>query len=431
MNGQLVTPAPNPTPSKQLAIQIGEQPIAAAHMDTQARIPPMAGQTSQHQSQAALQTDPVQGNPEVQSSQVISSSVQKPRDTSPSPSKTMPTEERNQLSGGLPLGYTQAQLDEVKAFNEWMKNSKGRSSWHKSSEHARSGVSESQFATEKDSWTHSWRENVATQKRTLSPSVPPRRPSPNNSTITPEEMSYLAAAFKVRNGRSHKALTDIWQPKNPTFWTNKALAELRSNPPIGTLLVAQKNVTPNGQNRLELHIGDQIEVIRQDKSSPIGKNLRTGKPGYVNLDNCRRNGALMLASVVSAPPKLRASNIKPPSAHPLPAAIARMDSAERRNARAWEEEDDDDDEDDFVVHKKTISASVAQDKAKPHSSSMRVSRFMALADMDDGLATLEQTEKLPLTSANVAAATSPPSRIRTGVLRDEPLDIVPKTETCW
>ncbi len=142
-------------------------------------------------------------------------------------------------AGGLALGYTQAQLEEVKIFNagltkagerksrpkytkeESCPSTKGYEGEAASLEQTNENVYPSPTVSQQETRIQSW----AAQVKTQGPSVPDiASPKPKKGTSQPKITNLhdpnakpLVEAFIKINGRKPKSIADIYQPKNPGF----------------------------------------------------------------------------------------------------------------------------------------------------------------------------------------------------------------------
>jgi hypothetical protein len=215
-------------------------------------------------------------------------------------------------NGGLSLGYTQEQLDEVKAFNagltkagqktrpKYSQESYPSPSWTENDTTPAEQVYPSLAPTEHDTRIHSWTSEIGTQERTPeSPKI--KSPTPNKIHPPPE---VLAEEFVKVHGRKPKSLNDFYQPNNPGFKGPKPPISQASNhtsksPKLsaksvskpasvltadsvfspGQILVA-KSCSPRKGIQMEVRTGDVIKVIKHVSGiMHIGENLRTKDRG--------------------------------------------------------------------------------------------------------------------------------------------------------
>jgi hypothetical protein len=139
-------------------------------------------------------------------------------------------------AGGLALGYTQAQLDEVKAFNAGLTKAgnKSRPKYTKDDEHYSSpeweaapseqtneDVYPSPTPSQQETRIQSWASQVKIQKPTVSEinSPKPSKDSaqPKITSLNDPNAKAAIEAFTRINGRKPKSIADIYQPKNPGF----------------------------------------------------------------------------------------------------------------------------------------------------------------------------------------------------------------------
>jgi hypothetical protein len=141
-------------------------------------------------------------------------------------------------AGGLALGYTQAQLDEVKAFNAGLTKAgkKSRPQYTKeeesysspessedvaSSEQTNEDVYPSPTPSQQETRIQSWASQVKTQEPSVPQSVPPNpskdTPQPKITSLNDPNAKAAVEAFTKIYGRKPRSIGDIYQPKNPEF----------------------------------------------------------------------------------------------------------------------------------------------------------------------------------------------------------------------
>ena len=215
-------------------------------------------------------------------------------------------------NGGLALGYTQAQLDEVKAFNAGLTKAGQKSrpkysqesypspSWTEDETTPAEEAYPSPAPTERETLIHSWASEVDTQQPTP---APPKIESPTpNKTSVPHDV--LAQEFIKLHGRKPKTTNDFYQPNNPNYKGPKRPQSQTSNntsksqksvvKPVsktantllakstfipGQILVAQSS-TPGKGIQMEVRTGDNIKVLKHVSGiMHTGENLRTKVTG--------------------------------------------------------------------------------------------------------------------------------------------------------
>lgn len=140
-------------------------------------------------------------------------------------------------AGGLALGYTQAQLEEVKAFNAGLtkagkksrpKYTKEKESSHEwsdgdaaLSEKTNDDVYPSPTPSQQETRIQSWASQVNTQEPSVPEIISPK-PSKDTSqtkitSLNDPNAKAAVEAFTKLYGRKPKSIADIYQPKNPQF----------------------------------------------------------------------------------------------------------------------------------------------------------------------------------------------------------------------
>jgi hypothetical protein len=234
-------------------------------------------------------------------------------------------------NGGLALGYTQALVDEIKAFNSTLtkagqkskpgKNNNRRvSESHDSQDQSLYDAAEpasysSGTPTEPD--THNqiqtWASNVHTQDNSTTPVPNIQSPAPTKGwTSTPPPVAKpLVEAFKTVHGRNPKSINDLVQPNNPNFKpltarpfsrvshksTKSSGTPSAPTTPIrgpvnrtldvkpGTILIAQRDYTRKSQIQLDINRGDQITYVKPVSGvMHVGENMRTKQRAQFSED---------------------------------------------------------------------------------------------------------------------------------------------------
>lgn len=246
-------------------------------------------------------------------------------------------------AGGLALGYTQAQLEEVKMFNAGLTKAGEKKSrpkytkeescpsteWYEgdvaSSEQTNEDGYPSPTASQQKTRIHSWASQVKTQE----PSVPEiASPKPKNGTSQPKitglndpNAKPLIEAFIKINGRKPKSIADIYQPKNSGFippdqrplsrasnatsktarsisnskaivprsstastTTTSATAATTSNPDhrlkAGKVFIAQRAAEKKSKICIEVRPGHHIKILKHVSGiMHLGLNLSTKQTG--------------------------------------------------------------------------------------------------------------------------------------------------------
>ncbi|CZR64049.1 uncharacterized protein PAC_13946 [Phialocephala subalpina] len=241
-------------------------------------------------------------------------------------------------NGGLAF-YTQAQLDEVKAFNSGLtkagqkqdkkgsrvKRSLRAEDAYPSPAFSQKEVSEptanpSPAPTEQDtrSQIQSWADEVQdTADATPAPEIAAPAPTKGWTATPPAEVNPLVEAFKKEKGRNPKNMNEVIQPKNLEFrpLTARPFSRVSHRPsgksatpvttPIpnaplgptgpklnvkpGTVLVAQRDSAKTSIVRIAITAGDQIKVLKHVSGVfHTGMNLRTKEKGQFNEEIFKR-----------------------------------------------------------------------------------------------------------------------------------------------
>lgn len=233
--------------------------------------------------------------------------------------------------GGLAF-YTQAQLDEVKAFNSGLTKAGQKQSRSKHNKHAEESYSSpawsqneaseptsypSSTPTEHETRTQiqTWASDVHAQDTSLStpaPEIASPAPTKGWTSMVPPEAKPLLEIFKKTHGRNPKSINDLVQPNTPEFRpltarpfsrlshkstksTGKSTASVPvpaqifgpGNPKLkvspGTVLIAQRSSPKLSKIQIEVKSGDQIKVLKHVSGiTHTGENLRTGEKGQFN-----------------------------------------------------------------------------------------------------------------------------------------------------
>lgn len=309
--------------------------------------------------------------------------------------------------GGLALGYTQAQLEELKAFNAGLTKAgeKGRPK-NKRSEPREEMAPEpgyepdwamaaSPTATENDDRIQSWASEVDANE-------PIDVVSPTPRTVLPSvTKAALVEKFVQVHGRPPKNLNDLAQPNNPNFrpLDQRSLSRASNrtsikstgkvspkkgpgNPQLnvtpGTILVAQSSCTANTKMQIAVQAGDNIRVIKHVSGvMHIGENMRTKIKGQFNEGIFRRNAGQAAATALIEQQRVIARRgTRAPSASTGIVSDG-LDRVEGMNAAEWEEES--------VVSRPRTTI------AKPKIGGLATSRYAVLDEVSDQQ---KQIEKL-------------------------------------
>jgi hypothetical protein len=309
-------------------------------------------------------------------------------------------------TGGLALGYTQAQLDEVKAFNASFEKKAGEKTHPKHGKvvkraypsSARSGEgpvknphNQSPTPTEHDTHIKSWVSGVKSQEAELLSPTP--RKGPVKSDILPPAAKVLVEEFTKTHGKKPKDINDLIQPNNPQFRTldkrpgsrasnttsktvksaeklvapEPALDRQHGNPqlnvPSGTILVAHKSAPKLSKIDLEVSAGDKIRVLKHVSGlQHHGENLRT-----------LRTGQFSEKIFYKAVEEQRA--IATQKAHigaPSSVVSNGLDRIEGMNAAEWDEVK--------VISRPRTTAPAAKKPAPTPLGGLSASRYAVLAD---------------------------------------------------
>ncbi|KAF4634316.1 hypothetical protein G7Y89_g3790 [Cudoniella acicularis] len=347
--------------------------------------------------------------------------------------KTIPS------AGGLALGYTQAQLDEVKAFNAGLtragKKSRPNYKQKESYSSAASSVGDryhdeeennvkqqplqqqpleqsmieqqkqnSPVATEKADRIHSWASEVNS-----SVSKVQSRPQNSswNSPVPDDPRRILVEEFIKSHGCVPKSVNDIYQPKNPGFTPGpkppkrpvsrasntkslkKAIPSATVNsgklftPELnvtsGTILIAQSDARGGHPPRIEVAAGDQVKVLKHVSGDlHYGVNLRTNAAGQFE-DSIFRKPSSDAAQLIQHQQNLAAQRARAPSVSTT--YSTGLDRVERINAAEW---------DDVPMVSRPRRAQPAP--TRPVGGGLATSRFAVLSDEGERESVSEKQE---------------------------------------
>ncbi|KAH8667471.1 hypothetical protein BGZ60DRAFT_409331 [Tricladium varicosporioides] len=295
-------------------------------------------------------------------------------------------------NGGLSLGYTQAQLDEIKAFNASLTKAgqKSRPKYKKEAYEDNSSqpidylpqeveAHEPQSPpsiahAEKADRIHTWASEVNTQVIEIE-QVPPQN-STENTPVSADTRAALVEGFARQHGRLPKALNDVLQPNNPQFKpphirppkrpdsrmsTKTATSVTRSKGIAsvierlggaledvklvpGIIAVAQNNHHATHLLGMEVQAGDQISILKHVSGTLyFGRNIRTNKTGQFQesiFKNPRVNGSS--ADLIACQQNLAAQKAAPSPVHLRNGSVSTtystgLDRVEGMNAAEWDD----------------------------------------------------------------------------------------------
>ncbi|PVH69021.1 hypothetical protein DL98DRAFT_661894 [Cadophora sp. DSE1049] len=391
-------------------------------------------------TEPANPTEPTKPSPEATSTELpaefeIQASTESPTNVEDPPTEAfeVPTREPVEIptAGGLALGYTQAQLDEVKAFNQNLTKAGTKGKRRGPSPSPSSQPSEpttyAPTPSEHENRIQSWASEVDAQE--------PLADVPSPGPVLP----VIANEFVKIYGRPPKSVNDLVQPNNPAFVpldrrSSRIVAPTKKNksggPQLkvaaGTILIAQSSQQKRSTVELELKSGDHIRILKH-VSGIIhqAQNMRTNLKGQISENVFKKSPFAMKADPLVE--QQRAISQRTPS---ISSTVNGLDAMERRNAAEW-------DEVPVTNRHNTITSA----KPKPFGG-LGSSRFAALdetksvSSSSEDMVSREEVAKMVdekfaqlLASRNV---TTPPTGPRKKPSMNEPLQpVTPKTVTCW
>jgi hypothetical protein len=237
---------------------------------------------------------------------------------------------------GLPPEYTQAQLDEVRAFNARLTKAgqKSRPKYDPVEEYPASEWPEdfaetipqepsySPASTEREARINTWANEVNhdpdSSNRPQIQSPTPSHPIPSGPAV-----EALVEQFIKTHGRPPKHVNDFYQPKNPVHYLARPSSRAASVKTTKSFKsTAQSNVdrlahdtqsialnkvytaqsaAPQKGIRIEVHPGDHIRVIKFVSGVMyIGENLRTKEIGQIPETIFRRGAGVVEATALGA-----------------------------------------------------------------------------------------------------------------------------------
>jgi hypothetical protein len=352
-------------------------------------------------------------------------------DDSPAPSSGLQNPEPSQSAtplssvavetprNGLLVGYTQAQLDEVKAFNAGLTKAgqKSRptyapieeypsSTWEDDiTETAKEYQFSSPASTEREDRISIWASDVDAAETTSASIISP----------TPEpSKAILAEEFTKSHGRSPKSINDFFQPNNPQHnlgskrpgsrasaktaesvqssrtiaptiaerlpsASNRSTSRLKVTP--GTTLIAQRTAPKTFHIGLSVEQGDAIEVLKHVSGTRhLGRNLRTKEHGqfaetiFIPSDEtlaqqrelARKKAAEENLTVEKAAYQTEAER--------LATARKALDQVENTNAAAWDE---------VPVRRSQSTALIVAQRAASSGTGLAASRFSKAEHLEE------------------------------------------------
>jgi len=305
--------------------------------------------------------------------------------------------------GGLALGYTQAQLEEMKAFNASLTKAgeKGRAKNKRLDPLREDAIAPSSYepeweiavsptATENDNRIQSWACGVDAQDPT-DPTVVSRIPKNSNDITQPNNPNFRPLDQRSVSRASNR--TSIKSTGKSTPSKGPVVPELNVAP--GTILVAQSSYTGSTKIQIDIQAGDKIRVIKHvSGTAHVGENLRTGLKGQFQESVFKRVLGQTAASTLIEQQRIAAR--RTPRA---PSIVSNgLDRVEGINAADWEEES--------VISRQRAPPP----KSKPVGG-LANSRFAVLDDENDQE---QQVEKL--------------ARLEVGKMVDERVSLSPTIE---
>lgn len=316
-------------------------------------------------------------------------------------------------NGGLALGYTQQQLDEVKAFNAGLTKA-GQKRPPKYT------TAEEFYPSPAGSESETYSNDLPSEAETFPPSSSPNDddiekltnevnlletatseapftkpgnlPPPFSPPTGPSKMETLAEQFAKAHGQRPRVINDFYQPNNPghrpkrpesrasvqsskpanfkhatTIVRPKTTAP-RLQVPAGTVLVAQSSAPATHPMAVDVIAGDQIKVLKHVSGiMHVGMNLRTNKHGQFSESIFKRDTARHWVEsqqqIDTAARHHRAGSVNT-------TISARLDRVESMNAAEWDEAP--------VTRPKTVAPA----PIRPAPLGLAGSRFAALSDSD-------------------------------------------------
>jgi len=362
----------------------------------------------------------------------------------PAPKET--TEEvkqRSSTTGGLAVGYTQAQLDEVKAFNAGLTRAgeKKRPKYAKvedsypSPEFSEGGnpsesAMEDRFEPPTPAPTHqeirSWADQVNDQESVtpdpasanseLASASPKGEPS-NGWTAPPKVLTPglipKVEQFVQAHGKAPRSVNDVLQPNNPEFRPKRpesrmsmkttktfiskpksvaSVARVKSkalpqtSPKLkvdpGTVLIAQRSSPKISNMGVDVIAGDQIKVLKYISSdNHLGVNLRTKERGQFSESVFKKNHAALVERQQNIIKQAEATTVRRQRVASVSTTVSKkLDKFENMNAAEWDEVP--------VTRPKTVAPA----PIRPAFGGLTASRFAVIAEADSKSESSSQPE---------------------------------------
>ncbi len=256
--------------------------------------------------------------------------------------------------GGLSLGYTQAQLDEVKAFNQGLTKDGKKGKPKLTREVSPSRSSSTAYAAtprEHENRIQSWASEVNVREASS-----PNSESGGNKPTQPS--AKLVDEFIKTHGRTPTNLNDVIQPNNAEFRpldkrpvSRAAITILKKpalapashfgsgNPQLkvaaGTILIAQSNQVRKSAIQIDVLPGDKIRVLKHVSGiTHVGDNLRTGQKGHFTENVFKKDNQTLKNDALVEQQRMLTQKIRTPS---ISSTVNGLDGVERRNAAEWDE----------------------------------------------------------------------------------------------
>ncbi|KAI9050631.1 hypothetical protein LZ554_005790 [Drepanopeziza brunnea f. sp. 'monogermtubi'] len=358
-------------------------------------------------------------------------------------------------AGGLALGYTQEQLDELKAFNATL--TKAGKKQKPDYEKGDPGSYNSEFAStateEQETRINSWNDGVnahglSQKSKTASQSgkltdkftkAQGRAPRVNDEVVHPNNPSPEFKPLDRRLGPGFPSSGSSLK-KSPVPTAEFGRAERKLNVPPGTVLLAHRGQVKTSQMRLEILPGDQIEIYSHvSAKTHSGRNLRTGQKGHFAEDVImqnpveKANNAWVEQRRLGAQQKSRTLS--------LSSDIHSLDRIENNNAAEWDE---------VPITRRSRPHVPVQPKPAGGLGGLGASRFAPLLDEAKSVSSgSEQTDmvsrdevsklvddkiaeiRAQMMAPQNAVGHSRPSYYRNKIGKEPPKPVMPKTQTCW
>jgi hypothetical protein len=335
---------------------------------------------------------------------------------------------KSSSNGGLALGYTQAQLDEVKAFNAGLtkagvkkrpKYSKVEDSYS-SREFSECGnpaepAIEEPCEPPTPAPTHQEIRSWADQVNDLESATPepvsasPKEAPSNGWTVSPKVTTpglipkeVLVGQFVQAHGKPPRSVNDILQPNNPEFGPKrpdsrmsvkttktftskpKSVASVRAKPKAspqaapklkvapGTVLIAQRSCPKISNMGFDVIAGDRIKVLKYISSDKhLGFNLRTKEQGQFSESVFKKDPAGLIERQQEIIKQTEAATVRRQRVASVSTTVSKkLDKFENMNAAEWDEVP--------VTRPKTVAPA----PVRPSVGGLTASRFAVIADAD-------------------------------------------------